>query len=85
MRDELGVFYQDKDFSELFPSHGQPALSPWRLAQVTINQFTEGLTDHQAAEAVRGRLEWKCFDFSILLGAQHHLLTCRRPGAPFRY
>lgn len=76
MRDELGVFYRDEDFSDLFPSRGQPTLSPWRLALVTIMQFTEGLTDRQAAEAVRGRLNWNYalsleltdpgFDFSVL-------------------
>lgn len=58
-RDELGPFYEDKQFSELFPSRGQPALSPWRLALVTIMQFAENLTDRQAADAVRSRIDWK--------------------------
>ncbi len=44
---------------DLFPTHGQPALAPWRLALVTVFQCMEGLTDRQAADAVRDRLAWK--------------------------
>jgi transposase len=74
--DEFGVLYQDEDFASLFPTIGQPALAPWRLALVTVFQFLENLTDRQAADAVRGRLDWKYalgleltdagFDFSVL-------------------
>jgi transposase len=54
----LGTIFQDEDFTALFPAWGQPALSPWRLALVTIMQFRENLADRQAAEAVRAhRLE----------------------------
>lgn len=76
MRDRLGVFYQDEQFSDLFSRRGQPAFSPWRLALVSILQFVEELSDRQAAEAVRGRIDWKYllgleladpgFDYSIL-------------------
>lgn len=59
LRDEFGVLYQDEDFAALFSVRGQPALAPWRLAFVTVLQFMENLTDRQAAEAVRGRLDWK--------------------------
>lgn len=59
MRDEIGVFYSDADFADLFPTRGQPAFSPWRLALVTVMQFVEGLSDRQAAEAVRSRIDWK--------------------------
>jgi transposase len=59
MRDELGVFYTDEAFVELFSNRGQPAESPWRLALVTIMQFAENLTDRQAADAVRSRIDWK--------------------------
>jgi transposase len=44
---------------DLFPTHGQPACAPWRLALVTVFQFMENLTDRQAADAVRDRLAWK--------------------------
>src|SRR5258708_39710762 len=59
MRDALGTIYTDEAFADLFPTHGQPAFAPWRLALVTIFQFMEHLTDRQAAEAVRDRLAWK--------------------------
>jgi transposase len=59
MRDELGIFYEDEALSELFAERGQPALCPWRLALVTVMQYVEGLSDRQAAEAVRGRIDWK--------------------------
>ena len=59
VRDALGSIYTDETFADLFPTHGQPAFSPWRLALVTVFQFLEGLTDRQAAEAVRDRIAWK--------------------------
>jgi transposase len=59
MRDTLGAIYTDESFADLFPTHGQPAFAPWRLALVTVFQFMEGLTDRQAADAVRDRLAWK--------------------------
>jgi transposase len=59
VRDTLGTIYTDEAFADLFPTHGQPALAPWRLALVTMFQFMEGLTDRQAAEAVGDRLAWK--------------------------
>lgn len=59
IRDGLGTLYTDEDFADLFPSHGQPAKAPWRLALVSVFQFLEGLTDRQAADAVRSRLDWK--------------------------
>jgi transposase len=59
MRDELGTLFQDEMFVALFPKEGQPALAPWRLALVTIMQFAEGLSDRQAAHAVRAHLDWK--------------------------
>src|SRR6266851_3225048 len=59
MRDEFGTLYQDEDFQDLFPQRGQSAEAPWRLALVTIMQYAEGLTDRQAADAVRTRIDWK--------------------------
>jgi transposase len=49
LRDTLGTIYTDEAFADLFPTHGQPAFAPWRLALVTVFQFMEGLTDRQAA------------------------------------
>jgi len=59
MRDELGMLYSDEEFAGLFATRGQPAEAPWRLALVSIMQFLEGLSDRQAADAVRGRIDWK--------------------------
>jgi len=59
IRDELACLYDDAEFSALYPECGQPGISPWRLAVVTILQYIEGLSDRQAADAVRGRIDWK--------------------------
>jgi transposase len=76
MRDELGSIYTDDLFADLYPPDGQPAIAPWRLALVTVMQFAENLSDRQAAEAVRARIDWKYalslelsdagFDYSVL-------------------
>lgn len=57
--DELGMLFHDRDFADLFPSEGQPAEAPMRLALATLLQFMEGFTDRQAADAVRTRIDWK--------------------------
>ena len=57
--DALGDVFTDECFAALFPRRGQPAFAPWRLALATILQFAEGLSDRQAADAVRARLDWK--------------------------
>ncbi len=84
LRDTLGPIFQDQEFADLFPKDGQPGLPPWRLALVTILQFRENLPDRQAAEAVRGRIDWKYllgleltdagFDFSVLSEFRTRLL-----------
>ena len=76
MRDELGELYRDDLFAGLYPEVGQPALSPGKLGLVTIMQYMEGMSDRQAAEAVRARIDWKYalgmklddpgFNFSVL-------------------
>ncbi len=59
LADTLGPLFTDEQFATLFPTHGQPALAPWRLVLVSILQFAEGLSDRQAADAVRSRIDWK--------------------------
>jgi transposase len=59
MREVLGSIYADEDFAALFPKEGQPAEAPWRLALITVLQCVENLSDRQAADAVRGRIDWK--------------------------
>jgi len=87
MRDALGAIYDDRMFASLYPARGQPAHSPWRLALVTVLQFAEGLSDRQAADAVRGRIDWKYalgleltdpgFDFSVLCEFRARLIAGR--------
>jgi transposase len=59
LRDAFGILYEDEDFRMLYPTRGQPGLAPWRLALVTVFQFLEHLSDRQAADAVRARIDWK--------------------------
>src|SRR6266568_7747286 len=59
IRDELGAWYEDGDFAAAYPVRGKPGISPAQLAMVTILQLTENLTDRQAADEVRGRVDWK--------------------------
>ena len=59
LRDKLGPVFDDSRFAYLFPAKGQPAEAPWRLALVTLLQFAEDLSDRQAADAVRSRIDWK--------------------------
>src|SRR6202051_4374256 len=57
--DELGSIYTDSQFTALFPGRGKHAEAPGRLALATVLPFVEGLSDRQAADAVRGRIDWK--------------------------
>ncbi|MBM0239945.1 IS1182 family transposase [Micromonospora sp. ATA32] len=59
IRDELGELYADEVFAAAFGVRGRPGWSPGRLMLVTVLQFAEHLTDRQAAEAVRVRIDWK--------------------------
>ena len=59
LRDKLGPVFDNSRFAHLFPAKGQPAEAPWRLALVTLLQFAEDLSDRQAADAVRSRIDWK--------------------------
>src|ERR671926_755106 len=84
MREELGILYPNDLFADLYPQVGHYGEPPWRLALVTLMQFSENLTDRQAADAVRGRIDWKYalgleltdpgFDFSVLSEFRTRLL-----------
>ena len=85
LRDELGIFYYDEDFAELYSLEGQPALHPWHLALVCVMQYIANLSDRGAAEAVAARIDWKYalgleltdpgFDFSVLSLFRSRLLS----------
>lgn len=82
--DHLGPIYSNPLFAHLFPNDGQPAQDPARLALVLIMAFAEGLSDRQAADAVRSRIDWKYalalplddpgFDASVLCEFRSRLL-----------
>ena len=84
VRDELPGLFADEDFASAFGARGRPGISPGQLALVTVLQFAENLTDRQAADAVRGRIDWKyClgmelddpgFDFTVLSGFRARLI-----------
>src|SRR5215472_15198259 len=83
--DRLGTLYHDAQFTALFPMRGQPAEAPARLALATVLQFAEGLSDRQAADAVRSRIDWKYvlgldltdpgFDHTVLSEFRTRLVT----------
>ncbi|AUA17081.1 hypothetical protein GTZ89_18425 [Streptomyces sp. SID8382] len=76
VRDRLDVLFEDEEFVSLYPADGRPGLSPGQLALVSLLQFAENLSDRQAADAVRTRIDWKYalglelddagFDYSVL-------------------
>jgi transposase len=59
IRERLGEWLEDEDFAAAFGIRGRPGWSPSRLALVTVLQRAENLTDRQAAEAVRTRIDWQ--------------------------
>lgn len=85
MRDELGSFYDDDDFAELYSSEGQPALHPGSLALICVMQYMANLSDRGAVEAVAARIDWKyvlgleltasSFDSSVLSLFRSRLLN----------
>jgi transposase len=84
LRDEIADLYDNEAFADLYASNGQPGYAPWRLALISVLQFAEQLSDQQAADAVRSRLEWKYllalplddegFDASVLSEFRSRLL-----------
>lgn len=95
LREALGTIYEDELFADLFPMLGRPAEAPWRLALISVLQFLEDLSDRQAAEAVRARIDWKYllgleltdpgFDFSILTDFRARLLEHQAERRIFEY
>ena len=85
MRDVLGVIDTEAPLTDLYRPVGQHGEPPWRLALVTLMQCSENLTDRQAADAVRGRMDWQYalglaltdpgFDFSILSELRTRLIA----------
>lgn len=59
IRDHLNGLWDDEDFEEWYPRDGKPGLSPAQLATVSVLQFLLELSDRQAAESVRNRIDFK--------------------------
>src|SRR5881392_2126240 len=59
VRDRLDGLWRDEDFAGWYPRDGRPGLSPAQLATVCMLQFLLGMSDRQAAEAVRCRIDFK--------------------------
>jgi len=85
MRDALGPIYTNATFAALFSHTGRPAEAPAQLALISVMQCAEGLSDAQAADAVRARIDWKYalalaltdpgFDASVLSEFRQRLIT----------
>lgn len=59
IREALGPVFGDEDFASAFPVSGRPAASPGVLALVSVLQHAEKLSDREAADHVRARMDWK--------------------------
>ena len=57
--DQLDALFDEFSWDWPSASGGKPACHVFVLAMVTLFQFAEDLPDRQAAEAVRGRMDWK--------------------------
>ena len=77
VRDRLDGLWSDEDFVGWYPRDGRPGLSPAQLATVCVPQFLPDLSDRQAAEAVRCRIDLK-YALAMELddpGFHHSVLT----------
>jgi hypothetical protein len=92
LRTEFGTLYEDQLFADLYSPQGRPVkVVPWRLALVMVVQYIEGLTDRQAADAVRRCMDWKYalsvglidpgFDFTLLHNFRQRLQLQGKPQA----
>ena len=86
--------FPDAMFEDLFPSgRGRPSISADVVATVMVLQALEGLSDRDAARALRDRISWKVacglalddegFDFSVLTYWRARLRTSEHPERIF--
>src|SRR6516164_3961111 len=77
LADHRGELFPDELFWDLFPSgRGRPSIPGEVVASVMVLQALEGLSDREAARALRDRISWKVaaglalddpgFDYSVL-------------------
>jgi transposase len=77
VKDRLNGLWGDENFLDWYPRDGRPGLSPAQLATVCVLQFLLDLSDRQAAEAVRCRID---FTYALALelddpGFHHSVLA----------
>ena len=94
LADHRHDLFPDEMFSDLFPSgRGRPSIPADVVASVMVLQALEGLSDRDAARALRDRISWKMacglalddegFDFSVLTYWRTRLRKSDRPERIF--
>jgi IS5 family transposase len=94
LADHRGELFGDELFADLFPSgRGRPSIPADVIATVMVLQALEGLSDRDAARALRDRISWKVaaglalddegFDYSVLTYWRARLRRSERPERIF--
>ncbi len=94
LADHRGELFPDEMFEDLFVSRrGRPSIPADVVASVMVLQALEGLSDRDAARALRDRISWKVacgltltdegFDYSVLTYWRTRLRTSERPERIF--
>jgi len=94
LADHRHDLFPDEMFEDLFPSHrGRPSIPSDVVASVMVLQALEGLSDRDAARALRDRISWKVacglalddegFDYSVLTYWRTRLRRSNRPERIF--
>ncbi len=94
LADHRRELFPDELFGDLFPSgRGRPSVPADVIATVMVLQALEGLSDRDAARAVRDRISWKVaaglalddvgFDYSVLTYWRSRLRRSDRPDRIF--
>ena len=94
LADHRRDLFPDEMFADLFPSgRGRPSVPAEVVATVMVLQALEGLSDREAARALRDRISWKVaaglavddpgFDYSVLTYWRTRLRNSERPERIF--
>lgn len=94
LADHRGELFPDEFFADLFTSkRGRPSIPADVVATVMVLQSLEGLSDREAARALRDRISWKVaaglslddpgFDYSVLTYWRTRLRKSERPERIF--
>ena len=94
LADHRRQLFPDEAFADLFPSgRGRPSVPADVIATVMVLQALEGLSDREAAKAVRDRISWKVacglalddegFDYTVLTYWRTRLHNSERPERIF--